>query len=243
MESSNYNCDINTGKCDVSPATDIKIESNLINNKKIKVTYYYDALCGWCYGFKDELSQFVNNNKDLIDFEVVNGGLFLNQRVGWINDVAPYVKSGAYKVVQETTKVQFGKDFLDKLLGDGKVRLNSLPPAIALSIIKQHKSEKAMEFAELLLFAVYHDGINVEVIEDYQTYVEKIGYDFKLFSKQMQETAYLELAQQDFKNFADHKISGMPTLVVTYKDKKAYLSNGFATHQDLEKRLKLILSE
>lgn len=242
MKNKEYTCDTHTGICKPTEIETKQLDNNIKNNK-IKITYYYDALCGWCYGFKNEFKEFVSNNKNSIDFEVISGGLFLNNRVGYINKVAPYVKAGAYKTVEEVSGIKFGSGFINKLLGKGDVMLNSLPPAIALAIVKNSKPQKSLEFAELLLTAVYQDGINIEDINDYIPYLKTINFDFIDFSNKMKNPIYKELANNDFKNFVDHKINGMPTLVIEYQNKKTYLSNGFATSKELEKRLKIFLTE
>ncbi len=243
MTNHQYTCDPVTGNCKENPKDKTHKLTQANNIEKITITYYYDALCGWCYGFKDEFQAFVSKHRENIDFKVVSGGLFLNTRVGYINDVAPYVKAGAYKTVEEVTQVKFGIPFLNTLFGDGQLLLNSVPPAIALVIIKQHQPDAAIKFAELLLKAVYHDAIDVETIEAYKPYTDSIGFSFKDFSLKMKDPFYAALAQKDFQHFKEHQIQGMPTLVVEHKNRKGYLSNGFATCQQLEERLNVFLKQ
>lgn len=236
-ELKDLNCNIETGICGENHTSDLKTETTVNTQQTTTITYYYDALCGWCYGFKNEFEKFKKAHEHQIEFKLINGGLFQGNRVGLINNVAPYIKQGAYKAVEQTTGVKFGDIFLDKLFGDGNIFLNSIPPSIAVCIIKDQLPEKTFDFSELLLSAVYHDGLNPDDIEAYKPYVVQIGYNFELFKTQMNDAKYLKLVEKDFQNFADNKISGMPTLVVSNGRQKAYLSNGFATFEDLESRL------
>lgn len=238
MENTNYNCDIETGVCspNTSEQTAIEIQEKE-NHQKLKITYYYDALCGWCYGFTDAFKEFKEAHKEDIDFEVVSGGLFLGARVGKINDVAPYIKQGAYKSVEQTTGVLFGKPFLDKVLGEGNILLDSLPPAIALSVIKEHHPVKSVEFAELLLLAGFKEGIDLTNFKEYEPYVAKIGFDVALFNTLVTQEAAKNAALKDFASFAEKQLGGMPTLLIEHKNKKGVLSNGYTNYNELEKRL------
>ncbi len=239
--SKDQSCDIVSGSCDTDLTTKNEIKNTNTKTDTIKITYYYDALCGWCYGFKNEFHQFVEKHPE-IEFEIVNGGLFTGDRVGLINDVAPYIKQGAYKSVEEVSGVKFGEAFLEKLFGEGDVMLNSLPTAVAMCVVKENKPKEALKFANLLLTAVYRDGVNVEDVNVYERYLKEIDFDFDVFKAHAKEEKYLELVAKDYENFTQNKISGMPTLVVQEGVKRAFLSNGFAKANDLENRLQQFLS-
>ncbi|NIJ45697.1 putative protein-disulfide isomerase [Wenyingzhuangia heitensis] len=237
MSETNYNCNTETGVCEVTSSQSTLIESQKETTAKIKITYYYDALCGWCYGFTNAFKQFKEAHSQDIDFEVVSGGLFTGGRVGYINNVAPYIKQGAYKNVEQVTGVLFGKKFIDKIFGEGDILLNSLPPAIALSIVKENKPEKSVEFAELLLKAAYKDGVDLNNFEAYKPYLTIINFNIVTFNKKVTDEKYKRLAMADFDSFVKKQLGGMPTLLIEHKNKKGVLSNGYADYQELEKRL------
>ncbi len=176
--------------------------------KNIKFIYYTDALCGWCYGFIPTMKNIHEEFQDKIDFDVVSGGLFLGPRAGRVNDVAPHIKAGAYKKVEEATGVMFGKNFLDNIFFDKDMILNSLFPAIAIAIVKEKAEKKLMVFTEILLKAYYYDGLSSDDIDSYDTYAHKIGFKNNDFSSLMKEQYFQELAFKDFKKFqkSNHKV-------------------------------------
>ena len=240
MDTTDNYCDINTGICSPNNNENSPLENNPIEKiKELKITYYYDAFCGWCYGFSKHFHEFRNNHNDDIAFEVISGGLFLGNRTGKINDIAPFVKNGAYKNVEEVSGVKFGQAFIDKLETEDNIWLDSTFPAIALSIIKENAPNKALDFAELLLKTVNNEAKDVRDFDSYNNAVLSIEYNFELFKEQMKENKYLKLAKQDFETFAKSGISGMPCLVIQGGGKRAYLSNGFTNYKDLEARLKI----
>ena len=48
--------------------------------KPTRLTYAFDALCGWCYGFAPALHRFATDNADRIELRVLSGGLFTGPR-------------------------------------------------------------------------------------------------------------------------------------------------------------------
>lgn len=242
-ENTNISCDAETGTCLPSSISNHQelVEPNITKASKAKLVYYYDALCGWCYGFSPVMQKVKQAYGALLHIEVVSGGLFLNGRVGLVNDVAPHIKAGAYKSVEARTGVKFGAVFLKDVFGEGKMVLDSLPPAIALCIIKEKFPEKELEFAELLLDAVYFDGMNPVNLEEYTVYVEKMGLDKAVFFTEMNNPKYRALAEKEFEKFTASPFTGMPTLVLETEEKHEVLASGFSDFENIKSQLDLFL--
>jgi len=52
-DDSNFLCDVETGICSPNEKIMMETETKIKQGKatKLKLIYYYDALCGWCFGF------------------------------------------------------------------------------------------------------------------------------------------------------------------------------------------------
>lgn len=237
-------CDVATGICSPYTENNPKQAININETKpnKTKLIYYYDALCGWCFGFSPVITQIKKAYADKIEIEVISGGLFLGSRAGYVNDVAPHIKSGAYLSVEQRTGVKFGKPFLEDVFGAGKMTLNSLPPTIALCIVKDLLPEKELEFAETLLHAVYFDGIDPINLNGYIPYIEELGLDKNDFLSKMQNPKYEELAFKEFEKFRKSQYSGMPSLVVVTENGEKPLSNGYTNFDNIKSQLDAILN-
>jgi putative protein-disulfide isomerase len=59
----------------------------------MKMLYFYDALCGWCYGFSPVMQKTAEVYQDQFEFQVVSGGMISGSRIGPIGTVAPYIKT------------------------------------------------------------------------------------------------------------------------------------------------------
>jgi putative protein-disulfide isomerase len=243
-ENKGFVCDIETGVCSSDTITNQQKSDGIdrVKPSNVKLIYYYDALCGWCYGFSSVMSKINKRYVDRLTIEVISGGLFLGNRVGLLNEVAPYIKAGAYKSVEGRTGVKFGDSFLKDVYGEGKIVLDSLPPAIAMCIVKEKFPEKEFEFAEMLLHAVYFDGINPTNIDEYIKYAEKIGFDKEVFFAKMKDDKYQVLAGKEFKKFKTTHFSGMPTLVLETEGKQVVLTSGYTDFENLKSQLDQFLN-
>lgn len=211
------------------------------SKSKLKLVYYYDPLCGWCYGFSSVVSKVEEKYGNQLDIEVVSGGLFLESRAGAINEVAPHIKAGAYKSVESRTGVKFGEAFLADVFGEGKITLNSLPPTIALCIVKEKHPEQELKFAELLLKAVYFDGLDPTNIEGLATYALKVGFDKEEFKTKMNDSKYRDAAEKEFEIFRNSPHSGMPALVLSKDGEEHSISYGYVNFEELDTKLESFL--
>ncbi len=209
---------------------------------KGKITYYYDALCGWCYGFSSVMSQLHHHYKDDLTFDVVSGGLFLGNRVGPINEIAPYIKEGAYKTVESTTGVTFGEKFLKKLASGKDLILDSHLAAVAMSIVKDKKPEESIKFSSLLKKAVYDDGINPVEQSAYSAYAAEIGIEAREFNKSMSDELYHQKALKEFEDFSKNSSSGFPTVTLTVNQNEVIIARGYTPFNELKERLDYYLS-
>jgi putative protein-disulfide isomerase len=144
---------------------DFKFSKNKMEQKKGKVIYVFDPLCGWCYGFSKVMAEFYKVNKNNYEFEIVSGGMVTGDRVEPIGKIAPYIKN-ALKDVENASGVKFGKKFIEETLDKGTIVFNSVPPSIAISIVKKEKPEYAIPFAEAVQKAIYFYGINPNEIDE-----------------------------------------------------------------------------
>ncbi len=207
-----------------------------------KIIYFTDALCGWCFGFSPVVAQLQATYQDRIAFDVISGGLFLDERAGLINDVAPHIKAGAYKQVEARTGVKFGERFLTEGVAKGAMTLNSRPPAAAICIVKEHKPEQAIPFVSTLLNAFYVDGMDSEDSDGYAALAAEIGLDAGQFSAEMQTPHYHQQAQAEFDFYRGYGVRGFPSLVLESGGQRYLLATGYAPFAQLAEQLDAFLA-
>jgi len=201
----------------------------------LNLLYFYDALCGWCYGFSPVLQQFHRDHEGEVAVEPVSGGMILAEREGPIGEVAPYIRQ-AYRIVEERTGVRFGQGFLEGILAPGKAIFSSWLPAVALSILKAEKAEEAVPFAHALQQAIYHDGISPADPEAYGPIGARFGWEAADFTDRLQRPAYQEAARADFVRTREWGIGGFPTLILQQGEGKVLLAQGYVPLDELKRR-------
>jgi putative protein-disulfide isomerase len=203
-----------------------------------KILYVYDAICGWCFGFSPVMAKLFDEYKGKLTFEVISGGLMVGQRVGPINEVAPYIKN-AYRDVERATGVLFGEKFIHGSLEKGTMVMNSIPPTIAMCIFKERFPEKTLAFAGLLHNMIYVDGAEPENIEAYSEYASHLGFDKVEFNTKMSDVSYLTLAQSDFERAQALHANGFPAVYFQKDSKLEKIVSGYVPYE----RLSIIVEE
>ncbi len=206
------------------------------------LVYFYDALCGWCYGFSPVMTQIHQEFKSQLRFEVISGGMITGNRQGPIGEVAPYIKS-AYKTVEDHTGVKFGEGFLKGILEPGTAYFSSVKPSIALTIFKQLKPTEAVAFASALQKAIYFDGIAPHEDEAYGRLAEQFGISGEEFVQKMKDPKALEAAKEDFSLSASAGVRSFPTVVLIQGDKATLVTNGYDSFASVEKKLNKLLKD
>ena len=199
----------------------------------IKLTYVYDALCGWCYGFSPVITEFYQRHREEIELEVVSGGMITGPRIGPIGEVAPYIKT-AYRTVEDRCGVTFGKGFLEGVLEQGATVFTSVPPAVALSVVKERSPADALDYAGVLQTAIYSDGIDPSDVTAYAVRAEKYGLDKDDFTAAMHEPKYREAAGRDFAKSAALGVTGFPTLIAESDHQKYAIARGYVDDKTLD---------
>lgn len=210
--------------------------------KAVKIIYVYDALCGWCYGFSPVLKQCYENHKNDFEFEVLSGGMMIGDRVGSINNIAPYIKT-AYKSVENTTGVKFGDAYL-RVLDEGNMILNSELASIALSLFKQYFPDKSVLFAHEIQNALYFDGRDPNEIETFKNIAVKHGINPEEFEAKLKSDSAKEAAYYDFALSRQLRVDSYPAVLMQTSETGFYLiAKGYTDYDTLELRIENVLKE
>ena len=111
----------------------------------VKLTYVFDAYCGWCYGFGPAVREFAAANTWRVDLNVVSGGLFTGGRVAPIGTM-PNV-AGANARIAELTGVEFGSGYR-ALVADGRFQMDSTAAATGFAACVKSRTAAARPLGE-----------------------------------------------------------------------------------------------
>lgn len=205
---------------------------------KPTITYIYDALCGWCYGFSPVIRQFHQQYADAFDFTVLSGGMMTGARVKPISASMAYIEQ-AYKVVEDRTGVRFGEAYLTNILQPGTYVSDSEKPGMAMTLFKailpeSDQSGAAVAFAGTLQQALYRDGVDLNVDAAYGPLVEPFDIDPGEFVAHLSDPAIKEQTWAEFNLVSQYGITGFPTVIATVGDNLYALARGYVPYAQLD---------
>jgi putative protein-disulfide isomerase len=201
--------------------------------EKTKIIYVFDVLCGWCYGFSPVIKKFHETYKDQYDFEIISGGLVVGERIGPYGEFANYILN-AIPNLEKTTGVKVGDIYLQQLKED-KLIQNSIPPAIAISIVKQNYPENSFEFAHNLQIAKFLDGKDLNNVSTYLEILDNMNLKIENFKEQFESVSSENLANIDFSRSAQLGVRGFPAVIVKHNGEYTAISNGYIDYNRLNK--------
>jgi len=208
---------------------------------KAKVIYGYDTLCGWCYGFSDELSKAIEELKGEVDFELINGGLFAGIRGPKMGYMSAHIRRNMQSVTDRTGK-EFGANF-KRLLDDTNYPYNSMKASIAVEVIKDMKSERIFDFASEIQSAFFYKGEDIQSDEVYLNIIQDYGIDKNLFLSGLYSEVYEGKAQESFYQAQRYGFKGYPASVIKLGGKVKTITEGFVTSSQFVDLIRKELSE
>ena len=201
----------------------------------MKILYFWDAYCGWCYGFNKLFTEFYKNHTD-VEIEIVSGGLFISQNSKKISE---YTFNN--KEIVNMYKVEFGEAY-NKVVGEGELVLNSVQPAIALNTVKELiPNSKILDFAYDMQKKFFIEGKSLSEVDTYLELCEKYDIDYSELALKL-TIAFKDTnpIQQDFLKTLNLGIESYPTAVIE-KNGEYFDLVGYATEaEDIEIHYNLI---
>lgn len=212
---------------------------------KPTLIYCYDAYCGWCYGFSPVVKKTAVNFKDILEVEVLSGGMMTGEQVMPIEKIAPFIQA-EYKTVEDHTGVKYGDDFLWHINNPDKSDwiLNSEKPAIALCILKEYYPERQLEFASDLQLALNFEGRDLDDDEAYRHLLDKYNLQPEAFYSKLDNEEFKEMAHYEFALTKQLQVTGYPTVLIQTGDTKFVMAaRGYTDYETLKTRIDNIIIE
>ena len=201
---------------------------------RFKLYYFFDPMCGWCYGFGNILTRLSLDYPDM-DMEVICGGMVIGKREGPVGDTGKYINNLIPRVEQFS-----GRQFGDKYKSgneNGSLNISSFKPSVAVCIAKELIPDKILKFTSRLQHKHFFEGHNLDDDEVYEDLAIEFKMDPYEFLRLLKDDKYKNQAKADFKYSADIGITGFPTLVAEINDQLKLVSYGFNRYSHVKQEL------
>ncbi len=201
-----------------------------------QILYIFDPLCGWCYGFSDNMLSFYKKYSQNHEFVPVVGGMVTGSRVAPYSQIADYIKNSLPRL-EVTTGTTFGDAYKQNFLEDSEVMTNSEPPSKALVTFRTFLPDRAIEYADQLQSAHFKDGRDYNDESLYGELAAGLGLDQGAFMERYQTPEIQQNMLEEFAWVKESGVQGFPTVVYRSGSKYYLISHGYATLETLENSL------
>lgn len=185
----------------------------------VKVHYFFDPMCGWCYG-ATALLDAIAANSDL-KLELHPGGMIANQSIekAFRNHI---LTSDAR--IASITGVQFGKGYIQRVKSNESMILDSYITARAI-ITAEQLGIAPLNMLKTIQHAHYIEGKQVNRAEVIEGLAVELGLDKNHWQRAMlanQGTEQTKIAQSRLL-MQKLQVTGFPTLILEKHEKQVKL--------------------
>lgn len=208
------------------------------NSSRGQIIYLADPMCSWCYGFRDEITQFKNAHADQMDFSLIMGGLRPEGGEPWNQKMKDFLRHHWERVAEVS-----GQFFQYDLLERDEFLYDTEPSCRAVCVAKVLAPEQAFDFFKAVQYRFYYENEDPKEVSFYQPICEATGINFRDFHEAFLSEEYKILTRQDFEQSHHWGIRGFPSVVIRWNDRLGLLSNGYAPYSEMENRMEKLLAK
>lgn len=188
----------------------------------LKLFYFADPMCSWCYGFSPELTTVVDSLDENIEFQIVMGGLRpYNQQP--MPELANFLKEHWDHVAEAS-----GQSFSYSILKDSSIVYDTEPACRAVAIMRALKPDQAFKYFKAIQTAFYQNNQNPNEADTYASLAVSFGIDKQVFLDAFESENWKKKIREDFEYAANIGVRGFPTLVLQNGKDYYLLTNGYA---------------
>lgn len=157
----------------------------------MKAYYVFDPLCVFCYGFSPLIHRLYKNYKNSIEFELLPGGLWIDDNVKHVTpQVAVNLKKASSKVSMMSDS-KFGEGFYELL--ETEHIFDSFNGSKAMAAVIKMNVDDPFNLLNLMYKSTFVDGEDVNHLSLYSNMVGKLNLNQKDFAdiyNDIDETTY-----------------------------------------------------
>jgi putative protein-disulfide isomerase len=197
----------------------------------MRLLYFADPLCSWCYGFGPELTRLLERHPGT-RLDLVMGGLRPYNAQPASAEFKAMIREH-WRHVATASGLPFSESVLDR---DGFI-YDTEPACRAVVTARDLDVAKAYPYLKAIQRAFYRDGrdaISGDVLADIAA---ESGYERDTFRMGFDSELMREEVKSDFTTTKTLGVSGFPTLGVGYGEQLFLVTSGYVTDDVLEYRL------
>jgi putative protein-disulfide isomerase len=197
----------------------------------LRLTYFADPMCSWCYGFDPQLSALLVREAP-VDLQVVLGGLRpYNQKV--MDEAMKTMLRGHWRHVHEAS----GQPFSEGVLARNDFVYDTEPASRAVVIVRARAPQRALEYLGSVQRAFYREGLDVTQGDVLADLALAFDFDREVFLAAWNSNEAKQATRVDFETTKQLGVTGFPMLAMDKGGQLYAITAGFVTVDQLAERI------
>ncbi|WP_288448585.1 DsbA family protein [uncultured Chryseobacterium sp.] len=195
----------------------------------MKLYYFMDPMCSWCYGFSPEMKKLKENYPN-IDLQIISGGFAPGSKQKVTKEYKDFLEYH-WRNVSLCSGQYF--DHSMKFISDN-FYYDTEPSSRALVVVQGFLPEKDFEFLSLMQKAFYVEGKDITNDEVLAELAEEIDVDKNVFLESFHSEEMKWKTAQGFQFSKQLGVKGFPTLLTFENGIVKILTHGFQPFESLK---------
>lgn len=200
-----------------------------------RILYFFDPLCGWCYGFSNHLSSFYEKYKDSYDFEVITGGMIQRADARPIASMSQYIID-SYKRIENMSGAKFGQGYLDRV-SEGSAVYESDTPSLMYHFFTSTANADKVKCAAEIQRLIFSEGIDPSDHMAYSALADSYGVEASSLGEVLSDTGVIEAYESSLYTRQQFGVEGFPFTIVEIEGEYYLLARGFVPSAELDRIL------
>lgn len=224
----NFSCDIETGECKPSEASEIE-EINLVGHEKVRLIYYTDPICSACWAIEPQLKRLKLEYGDYVEVEYKMGGLLPGWE-GFADNANGISKPSDVAHHWDEVGQQSGMSIDGDLWLEDPLH-SSFPPSIAFKAAQKQGEELALRFLRKIREQVFLEKKNITKEPFLLKAIESCGGDTARFLQDYHAEATAQSFHEERQEGQNYGVRGFPTFIFIGKDGKGFKISGMSGYE------------
>ena len=197
----------------------------------MRLLYFADPLCSWCYGFGPELEKLLATHEGA-ELDMVMGGLRPYNREPMSEAFRSMLREH-WRHVQEASGLSFSEAILDR---DDFV-YDTEPACRAVVTARALAADRAFAYLKAIQRAFYQEARDMTNADELADLAAATGYNRAHFAEGFDAPAMRTATRSDFATSQSMDVAGFPTLALRHGTGLFLVASGFTRAEVLEERI------
>ena len=202
-----------------------------------KLIYVGDPMCSWCYGFSPELQKVKDHYENVLQFEMIMGGLR-----PYNTETMTDLKNFLTHHWQEVNTAS-GQPFRYDILNETDITYDTEPPCRASVIVREMDPAREFDFFIETQKAFYLENKNLHLVESYIPILNQLGLDRETFIEMFDSESMKVKVRTDFERSSRMGVRGFPTVLLENNGRLTMVVNGYARSEQIIAKIDNLLKK